>query len=112
MRLKYRTGYFLSFVIAIIGVILMMGGFDDQKYVLLAGFLGIAMFGIFYFIEDFSKQYTWREWGNLLGCVLILILLCIHFILLVKVDYFLFASMFIIRPYLKNTEVQIKSGLR
>jgi len=109
MRLKYRTGYFLSFVVAIIGVALMIGGFDKNKYILFTGFLGIAMFGIYYFIKDFSKQYTWREWGNLLGCGFILLLLFIHFLLLVKVDYFLFGSMFIIRPYLKDAEVQIKS---
>ena len=65
MKLKYRTGYFLSVMMVIVAVVLSIGHIDLSKYVLLAGAIGVVFFAIYYFISDYNKEYDWRQWGNL-----------------------------------------------
>ena len=104
MKLKYRTGYFLSVMTTMVGLVLLIGHIDLNRYFMLAGAIGIIFSVLYYFISDYNKEYDWRQWANLGVCLFMILLLVLHFVLHIKVDYFILAGVFLIKPYERKTE--------
>jgi hypothetical protein len=102
MRLKYKPGYFVVVLITTIGLVLAFMGVDENKYIMLTGSLGLALFGIYSFIKVFHINHSKRQWGALSACLFILLLIGIHFMLNAKIDYFIIIGLFFIRSLYEN----------
>lgn len=107
MKLKYRTGYFFSIMMVVLGTILSMANIDSNKYVMFTGAIGVVFFVSYYFISDFNKDYNWRQWGNLGACLVIVLSLALHFALKIKVDYFIFGAILLIKNYEKKPQSKL-----
>jgi hypothetical protein len=98
MRLKYKIGYFISVLAVIIGLVLAFQGIDSERYLMIAGSLWLAFFGLYYFIKGFNKSYSLKKWGSFSVCLFFLLLIGVHFLYEVKIDYFVVTCLFLIRP--------------
>jgi hypothetical protein len=84
MRLKIKIGYYISYLIITIGIILSIGGFDKNSIITYTGLFLISCAGIFYTHKGRKINNASQDWLRLGGYALIAIGVFIHFIFEIK----------------------------
>lgn len=112
MRLKYKLGFFISFFIVAIGLMLLLAG-NDQEGVII--YLGLALFGcsgVFYIIKDKVSKNIQPNWLKLIGYVLIIIGVAAHFIYQVDTKLLVIGLSALLNPFQKIIQPYYTGGVR
>jgi uncharacterized membrane protein HdeD (DUF308 family) len=102
MRLRFRLGYLVSYLIIAIGIVLSIGNIDSNSIII---YVGIALFsssGIFYFIKERKTDNSRQNWVSLSVYILILLGVILHFINDIDTKLVLLALGALINPIQKS----------
>ena len=102
MRLHYKLGYFISAIVVVIGLMLKLSEIDNNQIIFYAGLLGLGISGIFYVLRDFYPETSQLKWMKLIGCIVVIILVAIHFVYDIKTYYLIFAGYFFMQAFDKK----------
>jgi hypothetical protein len=101
MRLKYKLGFFFSFFIVAIGLVLLIAGKDKEGVIT---YLGLALFGcsgVFYLLIDKMSKNIQPNWFKLIGYVLIIVGVATHFIYQVDTKLLVIGLSALLNPFQK-----------
>ena len=101
MRLKYKLGFFISFFIVAIGLMLLIAGKDKEGTII---YLGLALFGcsgVFYMLKEKVSKNIQPNWLKLIGFVLITIGVAAHFIYQVDTKLLVIGLSALLNPFQK-----------
>ncbi len=104
MRLKYKLGPFISFIIITMGLILMIGGIDKEGLILYAGLALFSFSFIFFLVKNKLSKNIQPNWLKFIGAVLMVIGVFIHFLYQTDTKLLVLALSALLNPFQKDQE--------